>query len=375
MPSSNLTVTASGITGVGCHKRARRLRCERPDPNRPFFGLVTPKTGRLQRYLPVSIQTREKAQMWKLRVLVVGTACAVTALASTTAAAKIGFSTPTIVDPISTFGEPSIGIDPVGDGVFASGPTGTGVQRSQWEASSDGGQTFRIMNPAIPPTAIQSTEDPPGRRGHRPQLRPQREAVLRRSIRAGVSSHGDFDQHRRGSPDEPGWLQHLRRRRPAVVGGIRPASWYSPQVCVRRTDSTRISGVQQPDLGRAVEQVERRAELHERDQRRDAGDRRQLRAVRRRRLPPAGPADRKGVPGGRAAEPRWHVRSVAEYRDSGRAGQPDIPRRADRLLRRGRQHRESDPHRQQPARLTGHVVHGPLFRPGAQPVRDMGHQR
>lgn len=100
--------------------------------------------------------------MWRLRVFAVGTACAVMALASATAAAKIGFSTPTMVDPISTFGEPSIGIDPVGDDVFASGPTGTGVQRSQWEASSDGGQTFRIMNPAIPPTAIQSTEDPPG---------------------------------------------------------------------------------------------------------------------------------------------------------------------------------------------------------------------
>jgi hypothetical protein len=82
--------------------------------------------------------------------------------AASGASAKIGFSTPTIVDPISTFGEPSIGIDPVGADVFASGPTGTGVQRSQWEGSSDGGQTFRIMTPAVPPTAIQSTEDPPG---------------------------------------------------------------------------------------------------------------------------------------------------------------------------------------------------------------------
>jgi hypothetical protein len=77
-------------------------------------------------------------------------------------AAPIGFSTPTIVDPISTFGEPSIGVDPVGGDVFVSGPTGTGVQRSQWEGSSDGGQTFRILNPALPPTAVQSTEDPPG---------------------------------------------------------------------------------------------------------------------------------------------------------------------------------------------------------------------
>ena len=96
------------------------------------------------------------------RVVVATAACAVMAVPSAASAAKVGFSTPTIVDPISTFGEPSIGIDPVGGDVFASGPTGTGVQRSQWEASSDGGQTFRIMTPAVPPTAIQSTEDPPG---------------------------------------------------------------------------------------------------------------------------------------------------------------------------------------------------------------------
>ena len=98
------------------------------------------------------------------RVLTAGAACAAMALtgAASASAAAIGFSTPTIVDPISTFGEPSIGVDPVGGGVFASGPAGTGVQRSQWEASSDGGQTFRIMTPAAPPTAVQSTEDPPG---------------------------------------------------------------------------------------------------------------------------------------------------------------------------------------------------------------------
>ena len=82
--------------------------------------------------------------------------------AASAGAAPIGFSTPTIVDPISTFGEPSVAVDPAGGNVFASGPTGTGVQRSQWETSSDGGQTFRILTPAAPPTAVQSTEDPPG---------------------------------------------------------------------------------------------------------------------------------------------------------------------------------------------------------------------
>ena len=100
------------------------------------------------------------------QVFVAGAACSALVLAglagSAAADPQIGFSTPSIVDPISTFGEPSIGIDPVGGDVFASGPTGTGVQRSQWEVSSDGGQSFQLLNPAIPPTALQSTEDPPG---------------------------------------------------------------------------------------------------------------------------------------------------------------------------------------------------------------------
>jgi hypothetical protein len=51
---------------------------------------------------------------------------------------KIAFSTPTVVDPIHTMGEPDIGIDPQGR-VFVSGPTGTGTQRSLWFGSVDGG--------------------------------------------------------------------------------------------------------------------------------------------------------------------------------------------------------------------------------------------
>src|SRR2546429_3370642 len=62
------------------------------------------------------------------------------------AAPAIAFSTPTIVDPIHTYGEPDILVDPTGHGrVYASGPTGTGTQRSVWNASVDGGQTFRLV--------------------------------------------------------------------------------------------------------------------------------------------------------------------------------------------------------------------------------------
>src|SRR4051794_23552897 len=68
--------------------------------------------------------------------------CGLAGTAGRAAAQGIAFQAPTIVDPIHTFGEPTIGIDPQGR-FFASGPTGTGTQRSVWYGSADGGQTFR----------------------------------------------------------------------------------------------------------------------------------------------------------------------------------------------------------------------------------------
>ncbi|TMC87945.1 MAG: hypothetical protein E6J12_12110, partial [Chloroflexi bacterium] len=76
-------------------------------------------------------------------------------------AAGITFSTPTIVDPIHTFGEPDIGIDAQGR-LFVSGPTGTGTQRSMWEGSVDGGRTFREVSAGPPPSPLLGTEQPPG---------------------------------------------------------------------------------------------------------------------------------------------------------------------------------------------------------------------
>src|SRR5919201_2833176 len=80
---------------------------------------------------------------------------------SRAAGGGISFETPSVVDPIHTYGEPDIGVDPAGR-VFVSGPTGTGTQRSVWNGSVDGGHTFRVITPGAPPTAIQSIEDPPG---------------------------------------------------------------------------------------------------------------------------------------------------------------------------------------------------------------------
>src|SRR5690242_5066 len=56
----------------------------------------------------------------------------------------ITFATPMVMDPNHTVGEPTIVHSPAADGtVYASGPWGTGTQRSIWDASADGGETFR----------------------------------------------------------------------------------------------------------------------------------------------------------------------------------------------------------------------------------------
>ena len=71
------------------------------------------------------------------------------------AATPIAFSTPSIVDPIHTYGEPDILVDPSGQGrLYASGPTGTGTQRSLWNASVDGGLTYRVVAQGTPPSPL-----------------------------------------------------------------------------------------------------------------------------------------------------------------------------------------------------------------------------
>jgi hypothetical protein len=86
---------------------------------------------------------------------------AAAALTASPAAAAIKFETPSVVDPIHPFGEPSVGVDGFGR-TFASGPTGTGTQRSVWLSSADGGHTFRVITPGPPPSAVQGIQDPPG---------------------------------------------------------------------------------------------------------------------------------------------------------------------------------------------------------------------
>jgi hypothetical protein len=81
--------------------------------------------------------------------------------AAAAATPAIGFETPSVVDPIHTFGEPDVGVDSLGR-VFVSGPTGTGTQRSVWAGSVDGGHTFRPVAQNTLPSSITGIVDPPG---------------------------------------------------------------------------------------------------------------------------------------------------------------------------------------------------------------------
>src|SRR5438270_2587524 len=84
---------------------------------------------------------------------------------SKAAAVATTFGVPRIVDPIHTYGEPDIKVAPNGD-VHVSGPQGTGVQRSIWNVSKDGGDSWRVVNgiPANPldQTQIQLAKTTPG---------------------------------------------------------------------------------------------------------------------------------------------------------------------------------------------------------------------
>jgi uncharacterized membrane protein YtjA (UPF0391 family) len=74
---------------------------------------------------------------------------------------NITFATPVVMDPIHNGGEPTIVHSPATDNtVYASSPWGTGTQRSIWDASADGGETFRIVNQCLPAAGEVATSCP-----------------------------------------------------------------------------------------------------------------------------------------------------------------------------------------------------------------------
>src|SRR5947209_6255887 len=77
-------------------------------------------------------------------VAALAAAAALPASARTSAAAP-GFGVPRIVDPIHVYGEPDIAQNPKTGAIHASGPQGTGTQRSIWNVSVDDGDSYRIV--------------------------------------------------------------------------------------------------------------------------------------------------------------------------------------------------------------------------------------
>ncbi len=80
---------------------------------------------------------------------VVGLAVGAAALAPPTVAATPtatpSFGVPRIVDPLHVYGEPNLEVNPKTGAVHATGPQGTGTQRSIWNVSVDGGDSYRIV--------------------------------------------------------------------------------------------------------------------------------------------------------------------------------------------------------------------------------------
>jgi hypothetical protein len=69
-----------------------------------------------------------------------------------TSTALPSFGVPRVVDPIHVYGEPNLEVNPRTGAVHATGPQGTGTQRSIWNVSVDGGDSYRIVQDLPPNT-------------------------------------------------------------------------------------------------------------------------------------------------------------------------------------------------------------------------------
>jgi len=80
-----------------------------------------------------------------LALAVTGAALAPPSAGATSASSSLSFGVPRVVDPIHVYGEPDIAVNPRTGAVHASGPQGTGTQRSIYNISVDGGDSYRIV--------------------------------------------------------------------------------------------------------------------------------------------------------------------------------------------------------------------------------------
>lgn len=112
--------------------------------------------------------------MLAVAAAVVGAGAGLGTSGGAAASPAITFATPMVMDPTHTVGEPTLVHSPAADNtLYASGPWGTGTQRSVWNASADGGETFRLVNQCAPesgevateclaPSAVVGSPNPPG---------------------------------------------------------------------------------------------------------------------------------------------------------------------------------------------------------------------
>ncbi len=77
--------------------------------------------------------------------LLLAAGAAALAPSSSAGAPPVTFGVPRVVDPIHVYGEPNLEVNPRTGAVHATGPQGTGTQRSIWNVSVDGGDSYRIV--------------------------------------------------------------------------------------------------------------------------------------------------------------------------------------------------------------------------------------
>src|SRR4051794_1560454 len=154
-PARRATAPAPPRGSPAARRRRRRTRPAPPPAPSPA-GRARPRSSSR----PPASRVWSRGVVARRALVVLAVALGAIA-AAPAAAAPIRFETPSVVDPIHTFGEPDVGVDSK-DRVFVSGPTGTGTQRSVWFGSVDGGHSFRPISPGPVPTAMQSFNAPPG---------------------------------------------------------------------------------------------------------------------------------------------------------------------------------------------------------------------
>src|SRR3954454_4558151 len=107
--------------------RRRRRNCPKPE------GTAVPRS------------IRKPLLVLPVVALSLGAAALAPSAQGATTTSAVTFGVPRIVDPIHVYGEPNLEVNPKTHAVHASGPQGTGTQRSIWNVSVDNGDSYRIL--------------------------------------------------------------------------------------------------------------------------------------------------------------------------------------------------------------------------------------